>query len=308
MSKMANPNDPADNLKWFYEHCSSHHYLLETAMPMLDVAVFIMDHIKILDILFVSNQVKANLVRSIANFTKTQCSEKHLLVYVESITLMLLDVMADENFQHDKLIELHASIMATGASAVTPSASGEEQTTPLTSNVPAPPQQNLLSHQNQKAESSIQLSSIQEEPVPNGGVVGHIDQHVKVGDVIEEQVKVDASLSLAPVNLDQDFAAANSPDKSRLDPEEDEYCVLIDGPHKSPVAPNRSLSKYSLSDAWTRNNLTTSHSKFSGTSTSWHKFLQPSFVASNVPFRNLPPFFHWRPGILKQVQQHHCLA
>ena len=43
---MANPNDPADNLKWFYEHCTSHHYLLETAMPMLDVAVFILHYIK----------------------------------------------------------------------------------------------------------------------------------------------------------------------------------------------------------------------------------------------------------------------
>jgi hypothetical protein len=244
MSKIANPNDPVDNLKWFYKHCSSHHYLLETAMPMLDIAVFIMNHIITLDILFVSNQVKADLVRSIANFTKTQCIEKHLLVYVESIILMLLDVIADENFQHDKLIELHASIMATGASAGTPLASGEEQTTPLTRIVSAPPQQNLLSHQNQKAESSIQLSSIQEEPpVPDGGgVVGQIDQHVKVGEVIEEQVKVGASLSLAPVSLDQTFAAANSPGKSRLDPEDNE-CVVIDGPHKSPVAPNRSLSK-----------------------------------------------------------------
>jgi len=65
MSKMANPNDPADNLKLFYEHCSSHHYFLETTMPMLDVAVFIMDHNKTLDILLVSNQVKADLVRSI---------------------------------------------------------------------------------------------------------------------------------------------------------------------------------------------------------------------------------------------------
>jgi len=126
MSKMANPNDPADNLKWFYEHCSSHHCLLETATPMLDVAVFIMHHIKSLDILFVSNQVKANLARSIVTFTKTQCSEKHLLVYVKSTTLMLLDVMADENFQHDKLIELHASIMATGASVATPLASASE--------------------------------------------------------------------------------------------------------------------------------------------------------------------------------------
>ena len=138
---MANPNDPAENLKWFYEHCASHHYLLETAMPMLDVAVFIMHHIKSLDILFVSNQVKADLARSIANFTKTQCSEKHLLVYVESITLMLLDLMADENFRHDKLIQ-YASIMSTGASVATSLLSGgDEQTTPLTSNVLAPLQQ-----------------------------------------------------------------------------------------------------------------------------------------------------------------------
>jgi len=223
---------------------------------MLDVAVFIMHHIKTLEILFVSNQVKADLARSIANFTKTQCSEKHLLVYVESFTLILLDLMADENFQHDKLIQ-YASIMATGASVATPLVSGEEQTTPLTSNVSAPPKQKLLSHQNQKAESSIQLSSIQEEPPDpdgGGGVVGHIDKHVKVGDVTEEQVKAGASLSAAPVNLDQKFAAANSPDKSRLDSEDNE-CVLIDGPHNSPVAPNQSLSKYSLSDAWTKNNL-----------------------------------------------------
>ena len=248
---MANPNDPAENLKWFYEHCASHHYLLETAMPMLDVAVFILHYIKNLDILFVSNQVKADLARSIVNFTKTQCSEKHLLVYVESITLMLLDLMADENFQHDKLIQ-YASIMATGASLATPLLSGDEQNTPLTSNVSAPLSLMLLSHQTQKAESSIQqLSSIQEEPPDpdgGGGVVGHIDKHVKVGDIIEEQVKFGASLSVAPVNLDKKFAAATSPDKSRLDSEDNE-CVLIDGPPNSPEAPNQSLSKYSLSDA-----------------------------------------------------------
>ena len=202
---MANPNDPAENLKWFYEHCASHHYLLETAMPMLDVAVFILHYIKNLDILFVSNQVKADLARSIVNFTKTQCSEKHLLVYVESITLMLLDLMADENFQHDKLIQ-YASIMATGASVATPLLSGDEQNTPLTSNVSAPLSLMLLSHQTQKAESSIQLSSIQEEPLDptgGGGVVGHIDKHVKVGDIIEEQVKVGAPLSVAIKNLQQ---------------------------------------------------------------------------------------------------------
>jgi hypothetical protein len=54
MSKMSNPNDPADKLKWFYEHCSSHHFLLDTDTPMLDVAVAIMHHIENLNILFIS--------------------------------------------------------------------------------------------------------------------------------------------------------------------------------------------------------------------------------------------------------------
>jgi hypothetical protein len=145
--------------------------------------------------------------------------------------------------------------MATGASAATPFASGVDQTTPLTSNVSdrSPEQQSLLSHQNLKAES-IQLSSIQEEYVSDGGVVGPIEEHVNVGDVLKEQVKdgdVGACLSLSPVNLDLDFAAANPPNKSRLDssPEEDDDCVFIDGAPKCPVAPNQSLSIYSLSDA-----------------------------------------------------------
>jgi hypothetical protein len=67
---MSNPNDPADKLKWFYEHCASHHYLLDTDMPMLDVAVAIMHHIEKLNILFGSKKVKADLVRCVANVTK----------------------------------------------------------------------------------------------------------------------------------------------------------------------------------------------------------------------------------------------
>jgi hypothetical protein len=119
--------------------------------------------------------------------------------------------------------------------------------------------------------------------------VGPTEKHVNIGDVLEEQVKdgdVGACLSLSPVNLDQDFAAANPLDKSRLDssPEDDDDCVLIDGAPKCPVAPNQSLSIYSLSDAWTRNNLQTSHSKFSGTSTSWHKFLQPELHCKQCSF------------------------
>ena len=49
-----------------------------------------------------------------------------MYVYIEGIAIMLLDLMADKNFLHDKLIELHTSIMATGASSATPLASCEE--------------------------------------------------------------------------------------------------------------------------------------------------------------------------------------
>jgi hypothetical protein len=45
MSKMSDPIDPAYHLKWFYEHCAAHHYLLDTDTPMLDVALAIMHHI-----------------------------------------------------------------------------------------------------------------------------------------------------------------------------------------------------------------------------------------------------------------------
>ena len=86
----------------------------------LDVAVAIMDHIHQLNILFVSNKVKADLVRCVSNVTKIHLIEGHLYVYIEGITLMLLDLMADDNFRHERLIELHESIMATGASAATP--------------------------------------------------------------------------------------------------------------------------------------------------------------------------------------------
>ena len=81
---MATPTDPTDNLKLFYNHCSSHHYLLETSLPMLDVAVFIIRHINRLDISFVSNKVKAKFSRLVSTYTKSKCSYKHMYIYIET--------------------------------------------------------------------------------------------------------------------------------------------------------------------------------------------------------------------------------
>ncbi len=53
-NKMA---DSEDNLNWFLQLCTKFHYLLETDVPMYDVALMIMKHFIRLNILFVSNKV-----------------------------------------------------------------------------------------------------------------------------------------------------------------------------------------------------------------------------------------------------------
>jgi hypothetical protein len=46
-----------DNKKWFHQHCSSNYHFLETAVPIVDIALFIIKHIKRLYISQVSNKV-----------------------------------------------------------------------------------------------------------------------------------------------------------------------------------------------------------------------------------------------------------
>ncbi len=153
-----------DNLKWFNKHCSSHYHLLETALPMFDVAVFIMQHIERLSISYVSNKVRVDFLRIILIYAKSKDKLFLLALYIEPIASRLMLLMDDEAFHVEKCIELHYSIMAT-ASAATPLVSGE-QATPLTINLSdrskqdnAHQQQKLLSPQNMKPES-IQLASI----------------------------------------------------------------------------------------------------------------------------------------------------
>ena len=117
MSKMASFKD---NLKWFHDHCSSQHHLLETALPMLDVAVFIMQHIDRLSIsFFVSNKVRADFMRIVSAYTKSKGTT--LAIYIEPIASRLLVLIDDENFRVEKFTELHHSIMASasGISSIT---------------------------------------------------------------------------------------------------------------------------------------------------------------------------------------------
>jgi hypothetical protein len=49
-----------DNIKWFHQHVSSTYNMFETAVPMVDVAMYTIKHIKRLFISHVFEKVKSD--------------------------------------------------------------------------------------------------------------------------------------------------------------------------------------------------------------------------------------------------------
>jgi len=133
-----------DNLNWFLQHCTKFYYLLETDVPMYDVALMKMKHIIGLNILFVSNKVIDDLQRTISDFTKSK--SKHLVLYIKPIANRIIQLNGDDPFSVSNFKALHESIMTTSGAA-TSVVSGEqsgaaaslvvsgEQNTPLTNNL-----------------------------------------------------------------------------------------------------------------------------------------------------------------------------
>jgi hypothetical protein len=215
-NKMANSKD---NLNWFLQHCTKFHYLLETDVPMYDVAPMIMKHIIGLNILFFSNKVIDDLQRTISTFTKSK--SKYLMLYNEPIANRFMQINADNSFSVCNFKALHESIMATSGAA-TSVVSGEQsgaaashvvsgdQNTPMTRNlserskqVSAPQHQNLSSSQNLVVKSS-QHSPILEPAVLKAAVNDPIAKKVEKGDLGPCH-----SPKLSPVNLGENFAAAD---------------------------------------------------------------------------------------------------
>ncbi len=119
---------------------------------------------------------------------------------------------------------------------------------------------------------------------------------------------------LSPVNLDENFVAANAVGVgNHLNPEspysDSEMCVMFGKPVGYLEVSNYSLEKYSLAEAWKMAAGVTSHSKFSGRSTSTHMFLYPEFHFVTCFFPSIfNTYLHWRQELHKQVLQHQCLA
>jgi hypothetical protein len=85
-----------DNIKWFHKHVSSTYHLLETAVPMADVAMYTIKHIKRLIITHVSNKAISDLFRVVVDYSKAKGNL--IAFYIEPITACLLELNDDAEF------------------------------------------------------------------------------------------------------------------------------------------------------------------------------------------------------------------
>jgi hypothetical protein len=230
------------------------------------------------------------------------------MLYIKPIANCLMQLNGDDSFSVSNLKALHESIMATSGAA-TSVVSGEqpgaaaspvvsgEQNTPLTNNLSERSKQiSAPQHQNLPSSQNMVVKSTQHSPILEPAVL-----KAAVNDPIAKKVeKVDLgpchSPKLSPVNLDENFAAANEVDvgnhSNPESPSSDiEMCVVFDKKVGYHEAFNHSLEKYSFAEAWKMDALVTSHSKFSIRSTSTHMFLYPEVHCVSCSFPQSSTFF-----------------
>ena len=92
-----------DNIQWFHKHVSSTYHLLETAVPMADVAIYTIKYIKRLTLTQVSNKVKSDFFRMLINYIKAQGNL--VAFFIEPITTRLLELIDDEEFNQDAFFD-----------------------------------------------------------------------------------------------------------------------------------------------------------------------------------------------------------
>jgi hypothetical protein len=125
-----NMTNSDDNIKWFHQHCSSNYNWLETAVPMVDIAPFIIKHIKRLCLSHVSEKVKSDYFRIIIEYSKA--NGNLVAFYIKPITACLVDLIDDDEFIVDKLMTYHLSMPIDVPGQSSPLANLLEQGTPLT--------------------------------------------------------------------------------------------------------------------------------------------------------------------------------
>jgi hypothetical protein len=128
--KMTNADD---NIKWFHLHCSSTYNWLETVVPMVDIATFTIKHINRLCLSHVSKKAKSDFFKILLDYSKA--NGNLVVFYIEPITLRLLNIIEDDEFNVDNFVTHHLSMPIVVPEHLYPLANLLEQGIPLTNNL-----------------------------------------------------------------------------------------------------------------------------------------------------------------------------
>jgi hypothetical protein len=180
-----------DNIKWFHQHASSTYNMLETAVPMVDVAMYI-KHIKRLFISHVSEKVKSDFFRIVIEYSKS--NGNLVAFYIEPITSRLLDLIEDDEFNVDNFMTYHLSMPSAIPGQSSPLSNLIEQDTPLTCNL----------SELTKIVRSRQLQRINVADSKNIPQQTYFDDE---GVHTELATAVTNSSKISPVNLEMSFTA-----------------------------------------------------------------------------------------------------
>jgi hypothetical protein len=107
--------------------------LVGKAVPMVDIAMFTIKHIKRLILSYVSDKVKADFFRIIIEYSKA--NGNLVVFYIKPITMHLLDLIEDDEFNVDNIMPYHLSMPIDGPEQSIPLANHLEQGTRLTNNL-----------------------------------------------------------------------------------------------------------------------------------------------------------------------------
>jgi hypothetical protein len=141
-----------DNIKWFHQHVSLTYNMFETAVPMVDVAMYTIKHINRLFISHVSEKVKSDFFRIAIEYSKS--NGNLVAFYIEPITSHLLDLIEDDEFNVDNFMTYHLSLPIGIPGQSSPLSNLLEQDTPLTSNL-SELSKNVRSRQLQRISSLV---------------------------------------------------------------------------------------------------------------------------------------------------------
>ncbi len=172
-------------------------------MPMVDVAMHTIKHIKRLFISHVSEKVRSDFFRIIIEDSKSNGNQ--VAFYIEPITASLLDLIEDDKFNVDIFMTFHLSLPIAIPGQSSPLSNLIEKDTPLTSNL-SELSKIVRSRQLQKINVGDPKNTIpQQSSFDSEGV------HPELGTAVINSSKI------SPVNLEMSFAAEEeSKEKNQL--------------------------------------------------------------------------------------------